>query len=48
MKFIDTAVFMATLLSNLDDTLTEGIHKIKCKYCDYFLEYESVRTRIIK
>ena len=45
MKFIDTAAFMATLLPNLDDALTEGIHKIKCKYCAYFLEYESVKDK---
>ena len=45
MKFIDTAAFMATLLPNLYDTLTEGIHKIKCKYCAYFLEYESVKDK---
>ena len=24
------------------NNLTEGIHKIKCKYCDRFLEYESI------
>ena len=33
---------MASLLSNRLDNLAEGIHKIKCKYCDYFPEYESV------
>ena len=39
IKFIGTAIFMATSLSNLVDNLTEGIHKIKCKDCDCFLEY---------
>ena len=39
---------MATSLSNLVDNLTEEIHKIKCKYCDYFLEYESVKDTSIK
>ena len=34
---------MASLFSNLVDNLTEGIHKIKCKYCDYFIEYETVK-----
>ena len=34
---------MTTLLSNLVDNLTEGIRKIKCKDCDCFLEYESVK-----
>ena len=36
IKFIDSARFMVTLLSNLVDNPTEGIHKIKCKDCDYF------------
>ena len=39
---------MATSLSNLVDNLTEGIHKIKCKDCDRFLEYESVKDNLIK
>ena len=39
IKFIDSTIFMATSLSNLVDNLTEGIHKIKCKDCDCFLEY---------
>ena len=29
---------MATLLSNLIDNLTEGIHKIKYKDCDCFFD----------
>ena len=48
MKFVDTARFMATLLSNLVDNLTEGNHKVKCKDCDYLLEYESVKDNLIK
>ena len=39
---------MASSLSNLVDNLTEGIHKIKCKDCDCFLEYESVKDNLIK
>ena len=39
---------MATSLSNLVDSLTEGIHKIKCNDCDCFLEYESVKVNLIK
>ena len=39
---------MATSLSNLADSLTEGIHKIKCNDCDRFLEYESVKANLIK
>ena len=30
IKFIDCVKFMANLLSNVTDGLTEGIHKIKC------------------
>ena len=40
IKFIDSARFMASSLSNFLDNLAEGIHKIKCKDYDYFLEYE--------
>ena len=39
---------MATSLSNLVDNVTEGIHKIKCKDCDCFLEYEIVKDNLIK
>ena len=42
IKFIDFARFMATSLSNLVNNLAEGIHKIKCKDCDCYLEYESL------
>ena len=48
IEFIDSGKFMATSLSNLADNLTEGIHKIKCKYCYCFLEYESVKENSIK
>ena len=48
IKLIGSARFMATSLSNLVDNLTEGIHKIKCKECDCFLEYESVKDNSIK
>ena len=30
------------------DNLTEGIHKMKCKGCDFFLEYESVKENWMK
>ena len=39
---------MVTSLWNLVDNLTEGIHKINCKYYDFFLEYESVNYNLIK
>ena len=43
IKIIDSARFMATSLLNLVDNIKEGIHKIKCKGCECFLEYESVK-----
>ena len=36
IKFIDSARFMTSSLSNLVDNITEEIHKIKCKDCDLF------------
>ena len=39
---------MASSLSSLVDNLAERIHKIKCKDCDFFLEYESVKDSLIK
>ena len=48
IKFIDSPRFVASLLSNLVDNLGEGIHKIKCKDSDCFLEYESVKDTLIK
>ena len=30
------------------DNLAEGIHKIKCKDCDCFLEYENIKDNLIK
>ena len=48
IKFIDSARFRTTSLSNLVDDLAEGIHKIKCKDCDSFLDYESVKDNLIK
>ena len=36
IKFIDSAGFLASSLSNPADNLAEGIHKIKCKDYDYF------------
>ena len=42
------ARFMSSSLSKLVDNLTEGIHKIKCKNCDCFLEYQSLKDDLIK
>ena len=38
---------MASSLSNLVD-IAAGIHKIKCKDFDFFLEYESINDNLIK
>ena len=48
IKFIDSARFIASSLSNLVDNFAEGIHKIKCKNCFCFLEYDSVKGNLIK
>ena len=34
---------MPSYLSSLVDSLAEEINKIKCKDCDCFLEYKSVK-----
>ena len=47
-KCIESARFMASLLSNLSDNLAEEFHKIKCKDCNCFLEYESINDNLIK
>ena len=47
-KSIDTIRFLATLLSNLVDNLTEGINKSRCKNYNYFLEYESAKNSLIQ
>ena len=46
--FIDSARFMASSLSNLVYNVAEGVHKIQCKDCDCFLEYESMKDNLIK
>ena len=48
IKFIGSMRFVATSLSKLVDNLAEEIHKIKCKDCGGFLEYESVKGDLIK
>ena len=44
IKLIDWSRLMTISLSNLAEY---GIHKIKCKDCDCFLEYESVKNNLI-
>ena len=39
---------MASSLSNLVDKLVEGIHKVKSKDRDCFLEYEGAMDNLIK
>ena len=39
---------MASSLSKLVDNMSEGIHKVKCKDCNCFLEYQSVKGDLIK
>ena len=41
MKFIGSANYMATSLSNIVDNHTEESCKTKSKDCNCFLEYES-------
>ena len=48
IKFVDSARFMASSLSNPVNNLAEGIHKIKCKDYNSFLEYESVKSNLVK
>ena len=39
---------MESSLLNLVDNLIEAIHKVKCKDCDCFLEYKSVKDSLEK
>ena len=48
IKFIDGARFMVSSLSNLVDNVAEGIHEVKCKDCDCFTEYESVKDNLLR
>ena len=48
IKFIDSARFIATSLSNFVDILKEGDYKIKYKDYDCFLEYKTGEDDLIK
>ena len=48
IKLIHSARFLVSLLSYLVDNLAEGIHKIKCKDYNCFLEYKCVNDNLIK
>ena len=39
IKFIDSFRFMSSLLSNLVDNLSEGLHNDKCTDCKSCLDY---------
>ena len=39
---------MTNTSSDLVDNLTEGIHKIKSKFCDCFLENDIVKDNLIE
>ena len=48
-KFIDSARFMVSSLSNLANNLTEGIHKIKCTNCNTrSLEFANAKDNSIE
>ena len=48
IKFIDSARFTASSLSNLLDNFREGILKINCKDYDCSLEYKSAKDHVVK
>ena len=45
LEFIDSPRFMADSLSNFVNNLSEGIHKIKCKYGHNDKKCETFRTK---
>ena len=48
IKFIHSARFTTSSLSSLVNNLAEEIRKIKCRDCDFFHEYDSVKDNLIK
>ena len=47
LQFIDSARFIASSLSNLDNNLSEGVHRIKCQFglCDKKCETEGIKYK---
>ena len=45
LQFIDSARSMASSLSNLVNNLSEGIHRIKCKFGHYDKKCETCRIK---
>ena len=39
---------MASYLLNTGNDLSKGIHRIKCKYCDCFLEYANFKDDLLQ
>ena len=55
LQFIDIARLIVSSLSNLVNSLSEGIHRVKCKYehddkkhCDCVLEYTNFKDDLIE
>ena len=48
IKFLRCARVTTTSLSSIVNNLRQGLHKVKCKDCDCFLEYESAKDNLIK
>ena len=44
IKFIDSLRSMSSLLSNLVDNLSDGLHGDKCMDCKSYLDYISVKN----
>ena len=49
LQFIDSARFMASSISNLANNISEGIHRIKCKYRHDDKNYEiwGIKLRLL-
>ena len=47
LQFIDSARYMASSFSNLDDNLAQGINKIKCTKTSY-LEHTNADSDLIE
>ena len=43
IKFIDSYRFMSTSLSNLANSLSEGVHNDKCRNCKSCLDYMTTK-----
>ena len=48
IKIFDSMRFTVTSLTKVVNNLSEGIHKIKCKDCNYSFKNESVKNKLKK